>query len=169
MSRAIRRSKKRWKQDEPCLNRLLLPQFGFRLLTTTATRDIEQIHAAKGTDHSYAVNRFLEVVRKMLNWGRTTGKVPRDLPIPAVGIVPFPQTRRRRFVSIAGMPRLLKVVKAEEDEYAHHAMRPMLLTGLRPNELLRSNGKPNDLSTSRTELAFPRNSGPIQWPIMRPS
>ena len=84
-----KKKKKSWKQDESALTRLLLPLYGSRPVTTVTTGQIEQIHAATGTDHPYAANRFIEVVRKMFNWGRTAGKVPRDFPNPAVGIVRF--------------------------------------------------------------------------------
>jgi len=47
----------------------------------------------------------------MFNWGRATGKVPRELPNPAVGIVRFAQRKRRRFVTTVEMPRLLAAIE----------------------------------------------------------
>jgi integrase len=160
-----KKKKKSWKQDESALTRLLLPLYGSRPVTTVTTGQIEQIHAAKGTDHSYAANRFIEVVRKMFNWGRTAGKVPRDFPNPAIGIVRFPQTRRRRFVTTVEMPRLLNAINAEEDEYARHALWLLLLTGLRLNELLRSKWQDVDWDFRTLYVGKTKNGEPVLAPL----
>jgi hypothetical protein len=44
------------------------------------------------------------------------------VPNPGVGIVRYPQRKRRRFVTTVEMPRLLAAIDAEEDEYARHAL-----------------------------------------------
>jgi len=85
-----KKKKKSWKDDESCLRRLLQPKYGSRPVTAITGADIEAIHASHGTTFPIAANYFVGVVRKMFNWGRATGKVPRELPNPAVGIVPSP-------------------------------------------------------------------------------
>ncbi len=68
--------------------------------------DIEAINASHGTHYPIAANYFVGVVRKMFNWSPVTGKVPRELSNPAVGIVLFAQRKRRRFVTTVEMSRL---------------------------------------------------------------
>jgi hypothetical protein len=79
-----------WKDDESCLKRRILPKLGGRAAATIVTADIEAIHSEVGTEHPYAANRFLEVVRKMFNWGKVAGLVPKDHANPAMGIGRFP-------------------------------------------------------------------------------
>jgi hypothetical protein len=93
--------KRSWKDDESILNRLVLPEFATRLAISVESADIQRIHTSVGADHPYAANRFHEVVRKMFNWGRVAGLVPRDHQNPAVGIVRFPERKRKRFVTTA--------------------------------------------------------------------
>jgi Arm DNA-binding domain len=117
-----KKKKKTWKQDESYLRRWLQPTHGTHPVTTLTSANIEQIHADKGSDHPHAANGFIEVVRKMFNWARTTGKVPRDFANPGVGIVRFPHVKRKRFVTTIEMPRLLAAIDSEEHEYARHAI-----------------------------------------------
>lgn len=54
-----------------------------------------------GKEHPYAANRFVSIVRKMFNVGRQLGLVPEHIRNPATEIVPFPEKKRRRYVTLA--------------------------------------------------------------------
>jgi hypothetical protein len=57
-----------WKDDESCLKCRILPKLKARAAAAIVSSDIEAIHSEVGTEHRYAANRFLEIVRKMFNW-----------------------------------------------------------------------------------------------------
>jgi hypothetical protein len=58
-----KKKKKKWKDDESSLRRRILPKLKSRLAVSIVTADIEAIHSEAGTEHPYAANRILEVVR----------------------------------------------------------------------------------------------------------
>lgn len=159
-----RKKKKTWKQDQSYLQRLLEPNYGTRPVITLTSADIERIHADKGSDHPHAANGFIEVVRKMFNWARTAGKVPRDFANPGVGIVRFPHVKRKRFVTTVEMPRLLAAIDAEDEEYARHAIWMLLLTGLRL-ELLRAKWSDVDWDFRTLFVGLTKNGEPVLAPL----
>jgi integrase len=160
-----KKKKKTWKQDESYLQRWLEPKFGTRPVTTLTSADIERIHTDKGTDHPHAANSFIEVVRKMFNWARTAGKVPREFANPGVGIVRFPQVKRKRFVTTVEMPRLLAAIDTEDEEYARHAIWLLLLTGLRLNELLKAKWSDVDWDFRTLFVGLTKNGEPVLAPL----
>jgi hypothetical protein len=101
------------------------------------TSDIEAIHSEVGAEHPYAANRILEVVRKMFNWGKVAGLVPRDHANPAVGIVRFRERKRKRFITTMEMPRFINALEQEDNDYARHGIWLLVLMGVRSNELLK--------------------------------
>lgn len=133
-----KKKKKKWRNDESCLTRRVLPKLKSRLAVNIVTADIEAIHSELGTQHPYAANRIVEVVRKMFNWGKIAGFIPKDHANPAVGIVRFPERKRKRFITTAEMPRFVQGLEQEENDYARHGLWLLLLMGLRSTELLKA-------------------------------
>jgi hypothetical protein len=103
-----KRKKKSWKEDESLLRRYIKARLKGRYAISISSADMESIHAAFGAEYPYAANNLLKVYRKMVNWSKVAGHLPRDYQCPTAGIVLFPQRRRRRFVTTVEMPRLLR-------------------------------------------------------------
>ncbi len=76
--------KRSWKRDQNML-RAHLASFESRPAISVTTAQIEQLHAAHGVLFPYAANDLVSTVRKMYNWGRVAGLVPREMPNPGVG------------------------------------------------------------------------------------
>lgn len=131
-----RKKKKTWKNDKSLLDRHIRPKLGARLAIDITSADVEPIHAAVGSDHPYAANSLLEVVRKMFNWGEVAGYVPKGFGNPTRGIVQFPRRKRRRYITTAEMPRYLEALELEDNDYARNGLWLLLLMGLRSSELL---------------------------------
>ena len=102
-----KRKKKTWKNDESMLRRLIKPKLKGRYAVSISSADLESIHAAFGAEHPYGANNLLKVYRKMVNWAKVAGYLPKDYQSPTVGIVRFPERKRRRFVTPVEMPRHL--------------------------------------------------------------
>jgi|SRR5579859_7743426 len=73
-------------QEDPQCN--LDTQRQLKTIDELAEADIEVIHSELG--HPNGANDVLKVVRKMFNWGKVAGLVPRDRPNIVAGIVRFP-------------------------------------------------------------------------------
>jgi len=160
-----KKKKKKWRNDESCLKRRVLPKLKSRLAVNIVAADIEAIHSELGTQHPYAANRIVEVVRKMFNWGKIAGLIPNDHANPGVGIVRFPERKRKRFITTAEMPRFVQALEQEENDYARHGLWLLLLMGLRSTELLKAKWVDIDWDMGTLFIGLTKNGEPLLAPI----
>lgn len=160
-----KKKKKTWKTDQSRLRRVVLAKFSGRLAVTLIPADFEAIHSQLGVEHPYAANDILKVVRKMFNWGKVAGLVPRDHPNVVAGIVRFPQRARRRFITTVEMPRFLQALDQEDNDYARHGIWLLLLMGLRCNELLKAKWEDIDWDMGTLFIGLTKNGEPLLAPI----
>ena len=160
-----KKKKKTWKEDQSNLKHHVLSKFRGRLAVSLVTADIEAIHAQLGVAHPYAANDVLKVVRKMFNWGKVAGLVPKDHPNIVAGIVRFPERPRRRFITTVEMPRFLQALEEEDNEYARHGIWLLLLMGLRCNELLKAKWEDIDWDMGTLFIGLTKNGEPLLTPI----
>jgi integrase len=131
-------NKTSWAAEiELILNSRILPEFGPRRIGDLSRVDVKRWHS-RMVDAPYRANRCLAVLRKMLSLAHREWEMRDDNP--AIGVKPFPEKRRERFLS----PNELKAIGAWlatlEREAAEHpafilATRLMLLTGMRLGEV----------------------------------
>jgi integrase len=157
--------KKTWRHDQSVLRRLLVPKCGTHRVGSITCAFLQALHAQKGSRTPVEANNFIKIVRKMFNWGRTAGLVSTHQLNPAVGIVPFPVKKRRRYLTRAEMPRFLAALEAEENEYARHAIWLLLLTGLRVNEILQAKWTDVDWDFRTLFIGLTKNSEPLLSPL----
>jgi integrase len=158
-----------WREDQSCLQRHVCTKLKSRLAASIVTADIEAIHAEIGALHPYAANHFLTIVRKVFNWGRIAGFVPTGHPNPAVGIVRFPERKRRRFITTVEMPRFLQALEQEDSEYARHGLWLLLFTGLRSTELLKAKWGDIDWDSGTLFIGLTKNGDPLLAPLSDPA
>ncbi|HEU4627311.1 MAG TPA: site-specific integrase [Steroidobacteraceae bacterium] len=158
-----------WKTDQSVLRRRLLPTHRHRLAAAVTSADIEPIHRAIGTQHPYAANHFLDLVRVMFNWGKVAGFVPRDHPNPGAGIGYFPERRRRRYITHVEMAPFIRALEAEDNEYARHGLWMLLLTGLRMRELLKARWDDIDWEMGTLFIGLTKNGEPLLTPLSDPA
>jgi integrase len=159
--------KKTWRIDEQCLCQLLIPRLGSHLASSITRADIASIHADFGKEHPYAANRFVSIVRKMFNVGRQLGLVPEHFRNPATEIVPFPEKKRRRYVTLAEMPLLAAAIDEDPNEFAGHALWLLLLTGLRRSEILAAKWSDVDWDNGTLYIGNTKNGDPVLTPLSR--
>lgn len=158
-----------WKSDESCLRRRILPRLGARLAASIVPADIEPIHSEVGTQHPYAANHILEVVRNIFNWGKVAGLVPADHRSPTLGIRWFPERRRRRYITKVEMPDFIRALEAEDNEYARHGLWLLLLLGLRSIELLKAKWTDIDWDMGTLFVGLTKNGEPLLAPLSDPA
>ncbi|MGB6452257.1 MAG: site-specific integrase [Steroidobacteraceae bacterium] len=154
-----------WKDNASALRRRVLPKLKSRLAATIGTADVEAIHSEVGVQYPYAANHLLEVIRKMFNWGRVAGLVPKDHANPAVGIVRFPERKRRRFITTVEMPQFIQSLEREDSDYARHGLWLLLLTGLRSTELLKAKWTDVDWDMGTLFIGLTKNGDPLLAPL----
>ena len=160
-----KKKKRSWKEDQSRLKRFLLPEFGTRLAPSLVSADMEKLHSTIGADYPYAANRFLENVRKVFNWARVAGLVPKDHLNPAVGSVKFPERKRKRFLTTVEMPRFIASLEQEDSEYAKHGIWLLLLLGVRSIELLKAKWEDIDWDMGTLFIGLTKNGEPLLAPI----
>jgi integrase len=154
-----------WQSDQSCLKRRILPRLHWRAAASIVTADIEAIHSEVGREHPYAANSLLDLVRKMFNWGKIAGFVPKDHANPALGIARFPERIRRRFITTVEMPNFIRGLEAEDNEYARHGLWLLLLLGLRSKELLNAKWSDIDWEMGTLFIGLTKNGKPLLAPL----
>ena len=160
-----RKKKKTWKEDQSSLNRYVVSKLSGRLAVSLVTADFEAIHSQLGVEHPYGANDVLKVVRKMFNWGKVAGLIPRDFPNLVAGIVRFPERARKRFITTVEMPRFLQALEQEDNDYARHGIWLLLLMGLRCKELLKAKWEDIDWEMGTLFIGLTKNGEPLLAPI----
>lgn len=160
-----KRKKKTWKGDESLLRRLVVAKLKHRLAITIVPADLEPIHAQMGVAHPYAANRILTTYRKLVNWAKVAGYLPKDYASPIVGIVRFPERTRKRFVTTVEMPRLLAALEQEFNDFARHGIWLLLLTGMRGIELRSAQWSHVDWDMGTLFIGLTKNGDPLLAPL----
>lgn len=160
-----KKKKKTWKEDQSSLKRYVLSKLSGRLAVSLVTADIEAIHDQVGVAHPCAANDLLKVIRKMFNWGKVAGLIPRDHHNIVAGIVPFPERARKRFITTVEMPRFVQALEQEDNDYARHGIWLLLLMGLRCNELLKAKWEDIDWDMGTLFIGLTKNGEPLLAPI----
>jgi integrase len=113
---------------------IIRPRLGNLRLKAVAKRDIEALHASlKGTP--YRANRVLAVLSKMfslaIEWEWRTDN-------PVRGVQRFREHRRERWLTPEEFQRFTQALDAYPNQNAADALRLLLLTGARENEVLKA-------------------------------
>jgi integrase len=141
--------------DQRNLRLYVLPALGRRKVAAIGLKEVADLHHNLRSKPVLA-NRVLALVSKMLNLAETWGLRPlHSNPCPRIGR--FRETRRERFLSGAELRRLGDALAAveqngSEDPAAVLAIRLLLLTGARRDEILGLRWQDVDLATGTLNL-----------------
>ncbi len=141
--------------DERMIRLYVLPALGGRKVAEVALRDVSDLHHSL-RDKPVQANRVLALVSKMLNLAETWGLRPlHSNPCPRIGR--YRENRRERFLSGAELGQLGDALAAVEREGSEDpgvvlAVRLLLLTGARRDEILTLRWEDVDLATGTLNL-----------------
>jgi integrase len=141
--------------DERSLRLYVLPALRRRKVAAVGLKEVSDLHHSL-REKPVQANRVLALVSKMLNLAETWGLRPlHSNPCPR--IARFRESRRERFMSGAELRRLGEALSAveqdgSEDPTAVLAIRLLLLTGARRNEILNLRWQDVDLATGTLNL-----------------
>ncbi len=143
--------------------RYLSPEIGNRQVISLTKSDLTRLHRKIGTAHPVTANRVISLLHAAIEFGRSEGLIPKDLPNPAKGVDRFREEGRERYLSGDELRRLGETLrlaeteglpwKIDESKKTKHLARPekrnskidagavaairlLLLTGCRLREIL---------------------------------
>lgn len=117
----------------------VIPHIGKRRIDSITSGDLDKLHRdLKGTPR--LANFCLSVVSTLQTWATTNGHWPKMASVVG-GIERYAEVRREKFLNADETRRAVKALADAEAEglfsvHAAHAIRFLLLTGLRPKEAL---------------------------------
>ncbi|MGE3549400.1 MAG: tyrosine-type recombinase/integrase [Geobacter sp.] len=127
--------KQTWDDDQNQINRRLNPVIGKLRLQAISAKDIAIIHAKeKERTSACTANHLLTTIKRMFNLAVKWGLLERN---PAVDQEKFKEgPLRERYLSKEELPRFLKALDEGEDRLSVAALRLLLYTGCRKEEIL---------------------------------
>ncbi len=128
--------KRSWQTDETILRIHILPRFGAFPLDQISNQAIADL-LSRMREAGYASgtsNRVLILLRFIFNLGRKWG-IPGSTTNPTAGLKTAPDVCRERFLSPDEAQRLLAALDADENQVAAAAIKLLLFTGARRNEV----------------------------------
>jgi integrase len=132
----VKSYKRSWRTDETILRLHILPVFGALTVDQLTSEAIAEL-LKRMRDDGYAsgtTNRVLVLLRFIFNLGRKW-KVPGMSQTPTLGLATTPDVHRNRFLTREEAQRLLAALEADENQTAAQAIKLLLLTGARRNEI----------------------------------
>lgn len=128
--------KRSWQTDETILRIHILQKFGAYRLDQISDQGIADL-LSRMRDAGYAsgtTNRVLVLLRFIFNLAKKWG-VPGSAKNPTAGLKTAPDVCRERFLTQDEAQRLLSALDADENQVAAAAIKLLLFTGARRNEV----------------------------------
>lgn len=137
----LRASKRSWQTDETMLRCHIAPRLGSLFLDEIEARHVGLVlEAMKAAGYATGtLNRALIVIRHALRLARKWGKLPAEASNPTAAFRCAPDVQRQTFLSTDEIGRLQEALDEEAiNPNAANAIRLLLLTGARRNEVLQA-------------------------------
>jgi integrase len=132
-------------RNDEMLLRIVLPKLGALRVSRVGRRDIEKLHSGlKATP--YHGNRLLSLLSKMFSLAQ---EWEWRLDNPAKGVQRFQEDRREIWLSVEQLENLTRALAEYVDQSAADALRLLILTGARENEVLSATWDQFDLKRGR--------------------
>lgn len=127
--------KKTWQEDVYKIEGRISPALGELRLATITSRVLTNFHAkVKGETSATTSNHYLVLIKRMLNLAVKWGLLEKN---PANGLDKFKEPpHRERYLTKEELPRFLKALEEQEDRLSVAAIKLLLFTGCRKNEIL---------------------------------
>lgn len=146
------RSRKVSHKDDACRLRVhVYPALGDKKLSEIATRDVQQLLARVAEKASKATaNRVHSLVARMFKLAVVWGVIERN---PCYGLSKFREEKRaERFLTPDEIVRFQMALAEDKNTVAASALRLLLLTGLRRNEVVKARWEQVDLEAGLLHL-----------------
>ncbi|MBA3814552.1 MAG: site-specific integrase [Alphaproteobacteria bacterium] len=128
----IKKKPQCYEEDNEFLKNVILKNFGTMEASSVSSFDIQNLHS-KLKETPYRANRILALLSKMFNlaikWGWRSDN-------PVRGIEKYQEYKRHRWLDNQEVQRLFSILETYHSRSVANAVRLLLLTGSRRNEVL---------------------------------
>jgi integrase len=125
------------RNDELMIRREILPRFGARKVADIRHAEIAAMHREIVKDRPYTANRTLALCKRLFNFAAHPDRRWRDrADNPAKGVAMIYESRRERYLTTDELKRLVAVLAEWPCQQTANAVRVLLLTGARKDEVL---------------------------------
>lgn len=153
-----RQRKKTHQEDQWKIERALIPALGTLKLNAITTNDIRILHAReKERTSGVTANHLLRLLGRMLNLACSWGLLEKN---PASGVEKFPESKRERYLNPSELKRFVGALDQMEDTPAFDAIRLLLYTGARREEILSLRWENVSFEEGTFFLPAPKNKRP---------
>lgn len=130
------KTKRSWRTEETLFRHHILPAIGRHRIDEVSQFDIANIIDAKRKAGLSAgtTNRILVLLRFVFNFATKTCHIGLNTN-PTRGLTTLPEVYRQRFLTLEEAHRLLEILATDENRIAGNAIKLLLLTGARRNEV----------------------------------
>lgn len=148
--------KKTWQEDVYKIDSRINPALGNLRLSSITARDLSTFHAKeKERTSATTANHYLVLIKRMLNLAVKWGLLEKN---PAAGLDRFKEPpHRERYLTKEELPRFLKALDELEDRLSVAAIKLLLFTGCRRNEVLSMKWDQVKLEEGRLFLPVTKN------------
>ncbi len=129
--------------QERMWNKHILPKLGQKKLVDLTSRHVDQMHAAVSRAAPIVANRMVASLRKALNIAKRNGWLDTNV---AEGVWKNPEQSRERYLTSEETDRLVDALARMPNQSAANAIRLLLLTGARRNEVFGATWNEFDLN-----------------------
>jgi integrase len=153
------------KDAQGTYDRYCPPSWKNRQLDGIKKQHILDRHKEIGKDHGHrTADAFLELIRAVYNWAKEhmawTGENP------ASNVVPFPKTRRRRFLNAEEIKRLFAAMANEPSRDLQHFVIMALFTGARKGDIFSARWENISFDPAAWTIPNPKSREPYVVPLM---
>jgi integrase len=138
------------RNDRQMVDSIILPKLGRIPVAAVTSRDVESLHASLRAT-PYRANRVLALLSTMFELAIKWQKEHPDKPVwrsdnPAAGVKKFHEEKREQWLNDEELARLTDALDSYANQDAANAIRLLLLSGARKNEVLSATWSQFDLS-----------------------
>jgi integrase len=124
--------KKSIYEDKRILNKIILPKLGKLRVSVVSKRDVRSLHNSLRKT-PYQANRALALLSTMFTLAMEDGLRPDN---PAKGVERFQEPKREAWLTVDQLHALSDALDAYDEQDAADALRLLIVTGARPDEVL---------------------------------
>jgi integrase len=129
---ATKKREKSVYEDKRMLNKIILPKLGGLRVSAVSKRHVRALHNSL-RETPYQANRVLALLSKMFTFAMEDDLRPDN---PAKGIKRFPEDKHEEWLNAGQLQALSDALDSYDEQDAADALRLLIVTGARPDEVL---------------------------------
>lgn len=157
---------KTWLKNERRVEKYLIPIIGHMPAKAITGLDFVKIHSDISFHAPYQANRVIEIASSIYSRAIRWGVLDYN---PAKAVDHNRERKRDRFVLKSEMPRLVAALEEESNKAAVNAIKLLLFTGMRKNEILCAKWQDVNFDKKTLFVKDTKSGRPLHQPLIGPA